>query len=201
MTIKVRCSAAAVLDIDQLIEFQGDLKVMSKVNAAKLRRVILRQGFTAPFFVWKKGSLNYVLDGHQRLKVLKDLRSEGCEVPSLPVAYIKATDENDAKRKLLEIVSQYGKVRQPGFDSFVEGMDVSMSDLMADLMIPDIKFLNGVEDETDVPESAPRVVELGDLWRLGEHRLLIHLRLEVRPVDQRVGTRQHEGDDGGGDDA
>lgn len=49
------------------------------------------------------------LDGHQRIKALCSLREEGWDIPLLPVAFIEASDEADARKKLLAISSQYGE--------------------------------------------------------------------------------------------
>lgn len=108
MDIRITCRAADALPIDALLEFQGNLKHITKENLDKLKRSILKHGFSAPIFVWK-GVDNRILDGHQRLKALLELRQEGYTIPMLPVAYIEADDEKHAREKLLYITSQYGE--------------------------------------------------------------------------------------------
>jgi len=63
--IRVTCRAADILPIDSLIEFQGNLKSISKDNLDKLKRSILRHGFTAPFFIWH-GVDYHILDRYGR---------------------------------------------------------------------------------------------------------------------------------------
>ncbi len=91
------------------MEFQGDLKKLSKKNLDKLKKRILEDGFNVPFFVWDHAGDYKVLDGHQRLKALLSLREDGYDMPLLPVAIIEASDVSDAKKKLLAISSQYGE--------------------------------------------------------------------------------------------
>lgn len=82
---------------------------MSKKELQKLKTRILDDGFNVPLFVWDDAGEYRILDGHQRLRALLSLREEGYDIPMLPVAIIDASDEADARRKLLAISSQYGE--------------------------------------------------------------------------------------------
>ena len=108
--IDIKCEGSDALPLDKLTELQGSLKTLSSDNFKKLKHSILRNGFTAPFFVWKDPASfnNYLLDGHQRYTVLTALSST-YEIPALPVCYIHADNVTDAKKKLLVITSQYGE--------------------------------------------------------------------------------------------
>ena len=91
---------------------QGKLKDLAQREYNKLKRSITENGLIVPFFVWlEEGKL---LDGHQRQRIFQ---REGWEM-DVPVVYISAADEQDAKRKLLVISSQYGKITQEGWDEF-----------------------------------------------------------------------------------
>jgi hypothetical protein len=122
-TIEIKCKGADTLPIDRIVEFQGELKKLSKENENKLRNSILKHGFIAPFFVWDDHGEWKLLDGHQRLKTLLKMREEGYDIPMLPVDYIEADSEEDAKRKLLHISSQYGEFTTDGFENFTFGLD------------------------------------------------------------------------------
>ena len=126
--IRVTCRGADSLPIDAIVEFQGALKTITQDNLDKLKRSILRHGFTAPFFVWASAD-NHLLDGHQRLKALLELRQEGHDMPLLPVVYIDADSEEHAKEKLLYITSQYGEFTTKGFAEFTADVDFDMSDI------------------------------------------------------------------------
>ncbi len=162
--VRVTCSAADILPIDALLEFQGDLKRITKDNLDKLKRSILKHGFTAPIFVWK-GVDNHILDGHQRLKALIELRQEGYNIPLLPVAYIDADDEKHAREKLLYITSQYGEFDFRGIDAFISEAGLEIADL-SDMRFPDgvlqlesPDFEPATEDEQGkLDELEPKIV-------------------------------------------
>jgi hypothetical protein len=83
-----------------------------------------------PFFVWKSGDRNYILDGHQRESVLERMLSDGVELPeAFPVVYVQADDVNDAKRKLLAINSQYGEMTSQGLHDFIADTDIDFVEL------------------------------------------------------------------------
>jgi hypothetical protein len=137
--IQVTCRGADALPIDALLEFQGALKEISRDNLDALKRAITgRLGFFAPIFVWQDHGDNRILDGHQRLKALIELREEGYSIPLLPVAYVEAATEEEAKQKLLFITGQYGRFTEAGFSAFTFDMDLAAIKL--DLRLPEFNL-------------------------------------------------------------
>lgn len=128
--IKVTCRAADLLPIDSILEFQGDLKRLTKKNKEKLKKSILKNGFTAPIFIWQKEGDNFILDGHQRLATLLSMRQDGYDIPLLPVAYIEAKDEHQAKDKLLVITSQYGDFNIDELEDWIIDIDSDIKDCL-----------------------------------------------------------------------
>jgi hypothetical protein len=126
--ITIQCKGADTLPFNNLTSFQGNLKSLSDTNLKKLKKSILKHGFTVPIFVWPHQGTNYILDGHQRLATLKSLQDEGFDIPDLPVDYIYADDEIQAKEKLLQITSQYGDFTTEGFQEFAAGLDFDTND-------------------------------------------------------------------------
>ena len=167
------------------MEFQGDLKKLSKKNLDKLKKRILEDGFNVPFFVWDHAGDYKVLDGHQRLKALLSLREDGWDMPLLPVAFIEAADEADARKKLLAISSQYGEFDASELNEWIAEMDASIADT---LRLVDTEMDLGVEEgeakgESDIVDSDPRMDEadrlqkkwgtkIGQVWKLGDHRIM-----------------------------
>ena len=76
-SILVTCQGAATLPIEHLVEFQGNLKKLSKKNLEKLKARILEDGFNVPFFVWNHDNTFSLLDGHQRMRALTSLKADG----------------------------------------------------------------------------------------------------------------------------
>ena len=108
-TIEIKCEAADKLPISDLLDFQGGLKKLSEENRTRLVKSICSEGFMAPVFIWSDNGDKKLIDGHQRIKTLKYMQSKGWEIPLIPVVYIYAENEKEARRKLLKITSQYGE--------------------------------------------------------------------------------------------
>jgi hypothetical protein len=129
MEIKVTCRGADLLPLEKIHEFQGELKKRSKKDIELIITSILKFGFSFPFFVWKKGDENYCLDGHGRIQALRELRKRGEEIPMLPVVYIEAKDDAEAKQKILRLNSQYGLMTKGSVKLFVSGMDFEVEEI------------------------------------------------------------------------
>src|SRR5215467_14017115 len=137
-TITVRCKAAVNLDLAELTPLQGGLKELSGANFEKLKQSILRHGITFPFFVWQNQSVNYILDGRQRDRVLKTTIEQGHQAPPLPCALIQAKDRKEAAEKILLISSQYGRMTEESLNEFLAENDLSFLELSDELKLPAI---------------------------------------------------------------
>jgi len=122
--IVVKCKGHKTLPIDLLLEFQGGLKRLTQKNREKLIGSICERGFIAPIFVWDDSGDYRLLDGHQRLKTLLWMRENGWDIPMIPVDIIEADNEQDAKKKLLAITSQYGEFDLDGFIEFTSDIEI-----------------------------------------------------------------------------
>ena len=191
--ITIQCKAADLVPFDSLVSFQGELKELSKENLKKLKKSILKHGFTAPIFVWPHQGTRYILDGHQRLKALQSMKAEGYDIPDLPVAYIYADDEKQAKEKLLSITSQYGDFTIDGFSGFTEGLDLDFDTIRLTAGEFDLSSL--LEDEETVgDDEAPELDEdgepdsqLGEIYELGPHRLMCGDSTDAEQVGRLMG--------------
>jgi hypothetical protein len=128
-TIKIKCKTQDSISLDDLVEFQGNLKARTDEDVDLLIKSIKEYGFSFPFFVWKNEGKNWCLDGHGRILALKKLREGGMELPDFPVAYVSATDEEEAKQKLLRLNSTYGTITRYGLANFIGEIDVNYNDL------------------------------------------------------------------------
>jgi DNA modification methylase len=97
------------------------------------------------------------------------MQEEGYNIPELPVVYIKAKDEADAKEILLKISSHYGKVSQKGFEDFIKGLDIDFEDLGLDIRPP-----RDIKEELGLLPEKPRTAttQLGDIYTIGAHWLI-----------------------------
>lgn len=73
-----------------------------------------------PFAVWRHDDKNYLLDGHGRLAALTELMllDPTIQTQDFPCLFITADTEDEAKKALLQITSQYGKVTKNGAVKF-----------------------------------------------------------------------------------
>jgi len=183
--VRIACTGAGTVDLAELVGLQGGLKDLSPENAAKLRRDIVEQGFSEPIACWRASDGRVrVLNGHQRLRVLGDMRAEGWTVPPLPVSWVEAADETEARRKVLSLGSSFGEVTGDGLRSFMADSGFSLGDVAAMAAFPEIDFASFItspgepaadpgaqEDNADQLREKWQT-ERGQLWTIGTHKLL-----------------------------
>jgi hypothetical protein len=149
------------VDFENLNIIQGELKTLSKEAYAKLKKSILKHGFFAPFFVWNDGKQLNLLDGTQRKLTLLAMKEEGYSIPKLPAVLISAKNLEEAKEKLLVVLSQFGKVADQGLYEFIQGMDYKI--LMDDFDLPNLdtlKFMdNFFNNDTSIDPMPPVAVD------------------------------------------
>ena len=114
--IPITCEGTQYMPINQLENFQENLKELKEVNYNKLKKVIEKYGFSFPVFVWN----NKIIDGHQRIFVIKKMMEEGYTIGDIPVVNIQARNEREAKEKILLAIAEYGTVTDEGLYEFIE---------------------------------------------------------------------------------
>lgn len=129
-TLKISSTLSKLPTIDYrtLNAFQGDLKELKEVEYRKLKLnlfgdgVIPQNEFFVPIMVWiePKTKKPYILDGHQRINVIKSCNGEPYE---LPYFEIEAKNKVEAKKKLALVNSQYGRITRDGWDGFMHDVD------------------------------------------------------------------------------
>ena len=127
--LQISCHTFDKLHIDAIAEFQGDLKKRTSEDTQKIINSLERNGFAFPFFIWKNNDINHCLDGHGRLGALKKMRADGVEIPELPVVYVEAENEKEAKIKLLQVNSQYGRIDVDVLHEFAVDIDLAQFSL------------------------------------------------------------------------
>lgn len=150
-----------------------DLKPGDK-EYEKLKRSINEFGYVDPL-IWNKRTSRLV-GGHQRLKVLKDMGIDEVDVvvvdmdeekeKALNVALNKISGDWDKDKLMLLITDLQGE----DFDVSLTGFDPEeLDDLFKDNMKDGVK-----DDNFDVDKELKKstMTKPGDLWQLGEHRLL-----------------------------
>jgi DNA modification methylase len=175
-----------LVDYRKVKPLQGNLKELSKENHDKLLKVLTKRGFTAPLFVWQKGDDLYLMDGHQRQKVMIDEDLQPYEVPYL---LIEAENIRDAKAQLLEITSQYGTITQQGLDAYLEQAELPQAEVVGMVNFDALSFAEPdpevEEDEpSEVDDKNPPISKLGEVYQLGKHRLMCGDSTDRESVEQ-----------------
>lgn len=179
MEVKFKVKAHINIPVDQLKPFQGELKKLSEENFNKLRNEIIEDGFNFAPHVWKTDGGYFILDGHQRIYVLSQLKKQGYQVGDVPCNIVEADSIEDAKRKVLQAVSQYGKLTNEGYLEFTHDLDLDFTNFdLPDFTPPDLPDLETDSEQNEKDDDIPEVddnpygVQRGDIWQLGNHRVM-----------------------------
>lgn len=152
-TIQIKGMNLTKKDIDELEHFQGDLKDLPEEDFKRLKSRIEKSGFSAPIFVWSENGVNHILDGHQRLRTLKTMRSTGYDIPPIPVVEIEADNIKEAKEMVLQFASVYGRTNEEGLIEFLNLAEIPLEFAQADFRLPDIHWEGFFESYKADPTS------------------------------------------------
>lgn len=150
-TIKVTCEAAALVPLDEFEKFQGDLKRLDKAQYEALRESMIRDGFHTSIDVWKKKGERKprkMLDGHQRVECLRRMIEEDGYTlagEKLPVDWVIAATEKQAKRIILEKLSQYGRYNGKSVHEFMKDSKLDWKDVKSVADLPAISMSSFAE--------------------------------------------------------
>ena len=181
--IKIKCESSNFLALNEITDFQGDLKERSAGDMEKIKKSIKKHGVAFPIFIWQTEengeTINYCLDGHCRTRALREMAAAGEQIPPLPVDYIHAETEAEAKELLLKLNSQYGHMTADSVADFLDGMEIELDDLALPDGVLDLSGIAAPEEETEGDDDAPDVDEdgepdsqPGEMYELGNSILL-----------------------------
>ena len=130
----------------------------------KIAESIQSFGFQNPIIADKS---RIIIAGHTRWKAALKL-----ELKSVPVII---TDLPEDKAKAYRIadnrMGEFAEWDWEALDAEIEDFDQELKD-MFDFEFPDITIEDGLIDDDEVPEVTESICNSGDLWKLGNHRLL-----------------------------
>lgn len=205
--IRITCQGAAYVPYHQIVPFQGNLKDLSKENYGKLKNSILKLGFSEPCSVWNDDGVYRALNCHQRIRVVTQMvEKEGYECSPLPVNWIECKDEEEAKRKVLALTSAYGEITKDGLREFMFHAQLEFAEVNSDFHFPEIDMPSfeieffkdpevlppGAGEEDAIPEVKESLVKLGDIWILGNHRLMCGDSTNIENVETLMDNHQAE---------
>ena len=193
-TISIKCDCKDFLKLEDMTVMQGNLKERNDTDYEKIKKSILTYSFSFPFFIWKSGKTNYLIDGTGRHSCLLRMQEEGYIIPDLPVVYISCKDKKDAKQKLLRLNSQYGKMSKESVLEFAEDIDLNFDEIALPDTTIDFTEQGGEIAETEGDDEAPEVDEKsepvskrGEMYELGNSILMCGDSTDAEDVARLMG--------------
>jgi DNA modification methylase len=175
-------------DIDKLIPYARNARTHSDEQVAQIAASIKEWGWTTPILVDEQGS---IIAGHGRTMAARKLG-----LTDVPVMVANGWSEAQKKAYVLAdnqlalnagwdidlLKIEIGDLDAEGFNLDLIGFD---DKLLADLMADPTE---GLTDPDDVPEPpADPVTVLGDVWVMGNHRIICGSSTEADTVAKLLG--------------
>ncbi|MDP2217806.1 MAG: DNA methyltransferase [Methanolobus sp.] len=179
------------ININELKPFVNKMKKHPEQQLKMLKRSIQEFGWTNPILIT---SDKMVVAGPARLQAVLELGLAEVPVMILDLPYEKAVAYVIADNRLAELAEtdteMLAKLLQeiaeiPDFD--LEATGYTLDDV--DSLLGSITPVEVVEDETPAPPEEP-VTVLGDIWELGDHKLLCGDSTDLGQVARLMGRQR-----------
>ena len=169
------------LEISNLRPYEKNARRHPQKQIDVLAKNIERFGFTTPVLVSED---NEVIAGHGRLLALKQLgRTE------VPCVRMEGLTKEEIKA-LRFADNQIASMGEWDMGLAIEELK-GLSDEMFDLTGFDKDLIIGPDEQDDIiPENAPPVAKLGDIWALGRHRVMCGDSMKKEDVAMLMGDKK-----------
>ena len=172
-------------NIDDLIPYARNSRTHSDEQIAQIAASIKEWGWTTPVLIDEDGGL---IAGHGRVMAARKLDIK--EIPTITAngwtkaqkqAYVIADNQlpQNAGWDMDLLKVEVMDLDTEGFDLTLMGFD---DDMMAGLLTEETEGLTDEDAVPDVPEDP--VTKLGDIWTLGNHRLMCGDSTSIDAVDK-----------------
>lgn len=154
-----------MLPVDALVEYEGNARQHGKTDVAAIKASIEQFGFNDPIGIWGD---NIIVEGHGRLMAAKDLGMT--EVPCIRLDHL-SEEERRAYALAHNKTAELSAWDFPQLDLELAGIKkIDMSALGFEIPTsePDVS-----DDDYDIGVGVENArVERGQIWELGNHRLM-----------------------------
>jgi|TARA_Y100000034_G_scaffold91620_1_gene110564 DNA modification methylase len=171
ITINMKNKMSVVsVDIGCLNDSEYNPRKLTKKQFQDIKNSLTKYGFVENIVVNEnKDRKNIIIGGHQRVRVAKAMGMK-----NIPVHYVDIGDIKQEKELNIRLNKNSGEwdwdLLANIFDE-TDLMDWGFDD--DDLQFKELDTVEGLTDEDDVPEAPEDpITKQGDLWLLGEHRVL-----------------------------
>lgn len=129
----------------QPMDFKNDY------HSEKIKQSILKHNYASPIHVWDDNGQLYAVDGHLRMDLLKELKSEGADIPDkLPVVFLDLPDRETAVKYLLEVFNtKSNPINQDSLNQWMEELDVTLEELDVSLDDLHVEIEDNMDDYAD----------------------------------------------------
>ena len=182
------------IPVSKLVDFSRNSRTHSDNQITQLMASIQEFGFTNPILIDEQ---SMIIAGHGRVCAAKKMGIDA-------VPCVRITGLNEAQKRAY-VIADNKLAMNAGWDDKLLAIEISeLGDLGFDLSVTgfdggeldDILCASGKEgltDPDDVPAESDRVVSiLGDMWVLGDHRIICGSSTDKQTVDRLLGgVRPH----------
>ena len=135
-----------------------DLKDLQPTNlktpyhSEATKKSLIKNGFSFPFAVWenKQGQI-FLVDGHLRTDLLRELQNEGVEVPEeLTCNYLDLPDRKTAVRHLLEVYNtKKNPIDETAMITWIKDEDLELEDVDIEWVDVQLEVKNTEDPDLD----------------------------------------------------
>lgn len=187
----IRSTKIEIIDVESVILNPRNANSHPQSQIDELANLIKYQGFRNPIIISNR--TGFLLAGHGRIMALKQLGAG--RVPAIfqdfdneaqEYAYL-ISDNEIARQADLDLQKVYTAIHE------IPGIDLTMLGMGEGFRIPTPEVIEGERNDDFIPEPAlqPKT-KAGDLWLLGDHRLICGSSAEIDTVEKLMNGQRAE---------
>ncbi len=174
---RVECQYGKMEPVDKLTPNENNPNIHSEDQVAKLAKLIELHGWRLPIVVSNRSG--FIVQGHGRLLAAKELG-----LKAVPVDFQDFKNEAEETAVLISdnVIAELSQFDGLRMAELINELDVFNVDLEAFTGLDEQEILDfihgptdmpdGLTDDDAVPDDVETICQPGDLWQLGDHRLL-----------------------------
>lgn len=168
-----------LVNIDEIIPYENNAKLHPQEQIEQIKKSILEFGNNDPIAIDKN---NVIIEGHGRLLALKELGYKEVEI-------IKLEHLTEEQRKAYTLIHNKLTMNTDfDMDLLIEELqniqDIDMGDFDFDIQIDELESQEVEEDEYEVELPKEPKAKLGDIYQLGNHRLMCGDSTKIDDVEK-----------------
>jgi DNA modification methylase len=163
--------------VEELTPYERNSKIHDKKQVKQIAASTQEFGFNVPVLI---DGQNRIIAGHGRVLAAKQLGMD--EVPTIAIYHLtdaqrrafiiadnKLTENSSWNTEMLALEFKELGSLDLSFELEITGFDTSEMDL---ILLGDDKADDDLDAMPDIDENMPAICKLGDIWQLGDHRLM-----------------------------